>query len=118
MSFLLKWLGLTTERPAGIAVRPVRAFEVPFGFDAAYGRCVNALEQTVGANLREADAQRGYIEATFGLMFSERIACSLDPLGADRTRVTLESRRIAGSEVPKGSIVLERLEKAISGSEN
>jgi hypothetical protein len=115
VSFLLKWLGLSTGRPSGIAVRPARTFEVPYGFDATYGRCIAALEHAVGANLREVDAQRGYVEATFGLMFSERIACSLERLGPERTRVTLESRRIAANELPKDSLVLQRLAEAISG---
>lgn len=110
MSFLLKWLGFFKDRPAGISVRPSRTFTIHLEYDAAFERCVRGLEDVLGAHVRERDRDSGNIEATFGLMFSERVACSLRRDGGNTTQVTLESRRIAGSELPKRSAVLDRLE--------
>ncbi|MDQ6931207.1 MAG: hypothetical protein M3126_11160 [Candidatus Eremiobacteraeota bacterium] len=111
MSFILKWLGFLKEKPAGISVRPSRTFDIDLAYDAAVERCVRGLEDVLGAQVRELDRERGTVEASFGLMFSERVACSLQRAGADATQVTLESRRIAGSELPKNSAVLDRLER-------
>ena len=110
MSFLMKWLGLSIDRSRGISVRPARTFEVDLAYDQAFERAVYGMQEIVGAQVRESDLQRGTVEATFGLMFSERLACSLLRIDDDRTQVSLESRRIAGTELPKDSTVLDRLE--------
>ncbi|GAC1655700.1 MAG: hypothetical protein NVS9B12_06920 [Vulcanimicrobiaceae bacterium] len=110
MKFLLKWLGLSVEKTPGISVRPTRTFPVALGLAACFGRCVEGLEDVLGAQVRELDEQRGIVEASFGLMFSERIACSMRPIDETNTEVSLESRRIAASSLPKDSAVLDRLE--------
>ena len=110
MSFLMKWLGLSIDRSRGISVRPARTFEIDLPYNQAFERCGYGLQEIVGAQVRESDPQRGTIEATFGLMFSERLACSLQRIEDNRTQVSIESRRIAGTELPKDSTVLDRLE--------
>ncbi|GAC1390530.1 MAG: hypothetical protein NVSMB31_07610 [Vulcanimicrobiaceae bacterium] len=110
MNFIAKWLGLGVENSGGIAVRPSRTMEIGLSYDAAFARCLQGLAEVVGANVREADSQRGTIDATFGLTFSERLACSIARIDETRTRVTIESRRIAGTSLPKDSAVLDRLE--------
>lgn len=109
MSFLLRWLGLTIDRPEGLSVRPARTLDVPLPFDEAFDRCMSGLRDAVGANIAASDRAAGTIEATFGLINSERIACTVRRDGATQSLVTVESRRIAGAGLSKGSAVLERL---------
>lgn len=111
MSFLLKWLGLGTERPAALGVRPSRAFVLDAGSDAVFERAMLGLERAVGAHVQSADSARGTIEASFGLMFSERIAIFIRAIEPQRTEVVLESRRIAGVTPPQRLDVLDRLEQ-------
>jgi hypothetical protein len=113
VSFLLRWLGIGQERTASISVRPSRTLTLAVPYDAAFERCVHGLEEIVGANVRAMDRQTGTIEATFGLMFSERVACDVRRVDENTTQVTIESRRIAGAELPKDSAVLERLSQWI-----
>ena len=110
MSFMMKWLGLSIDKSAGISVRPARTIEVELDFEAAVERCVRGLEDVLGAQIREIDRATGEIEATFGLMFSERIACTLRRQDEGHTQVTIESRRIAGAQLPKSLPVLDRFE--------
>lgn len=110
MSFILRWLGLSVERPAGISVRPSRTIEVELPFEAAYARCLTGLRDVAGANIASADAAGGTIDANFGLINSERIGCTVRRLDAERAEVTIESRRFAGAGLPKDSAVLDRLE--------
>jgi len=109
MSFILRWLGFVSERPSGIAVRPSRTVALEASYDSAFERCIRGLEDVVGAQIRDMDREHGTIDATFGLMFSERVACIVQRIDDGRTQVTLESRRIAGSGLPKDSAVLDRL---------
>lgn len=110
MSFILRWLGLTIERPTGIAVRPSRTIEVALPYEAAYDRCLQGLRDVAGANIAAADPAGGTIDASFGLINSERIACTVRRIDADRSQVTIESRRFAGTGLAKDSAVLDRLE--------
>ncbi|MDP9018172.1 MAG: hypothetical protein M3N19_07615 [Candidatus Eremiobacteraeota bacterium] len=110
MSFIAKWLGLSVDTQSGIAVRPARSIEIDLSYDAAFARCLQGLNDIVGAQVRDADLASGTIDATFGLMFSERLACSVTRIDATKTHVLLESRRIAGTSLPKDSAVLDRLE--------
>lgn len=113
MSFLLKWLGLRVEKPAALSVRPSRAFVLDDHADAVFERAMAGLDRAVGAQVQSADRERGVIEASFGLMFSERIAIFIRTIDAERTEVVLESRRIAGATLPQRMDVLERLEQFI-----
>lgn len=113
MSFLLRWLGLTIDRPEGLSVRPARTLEVALPFEEAFERCMSGLRDGVGANISACDQEAGTIEAAFGLINSERIACMVRRGGATTSVITIESRRIAGSGLSKSSAVLERLSEWI-----
>ncbi len=91
------------EPRKSIAVRPSRTLELQVPFDAAFDRCKVAVLEVLGAIVREEDRLRGYIESSPGLLFSERICFALEPLGSNITRVTIESRRIAGADLPPES---------------
>ena len=110
MSFLLRWLGLTIEKPAGLTVRPARTVDVVLPYDEAFDRCVRGLEVAAGANVTLADRAGGTIEAAFGLINSERIGCTLKRIDDAHTAVTMESRRFAGTGLSQASPVLDRLE--------
>ncbi len=109
LSFLLKWLGLSIDRSANIGLRPSRTLEVGLPFEAAFERCIDGLENVLGAIVRDRDSSAGTIDASFGLMFSERIFCGLDAIDENRTRIRIESRRNAQVELPKGSEAVDRL---------
>ena len=113
MSFLLRWLGLTIDRPEGLSVRPARTLEVTLPFEAAFERCMSGLRDAVGANIAAYDREAGTIEASFGLINSERIACLVRGGGDTTSLVTIESRRIAGAGLSNSSAVLERLSEWI-----
>ncbi len=114
MSFLLRWLGIGRERSTSISVRPSRTLTIAVSYEGAFERCVRGLQDVVGAQIRTMDEQTGTIEATFGLMFSERIACTIERIDAGTTQVTIESRRIAGAELPRDSAVLDRLSEWVA----
>ncbi len=109
MSFLLKWLGLNIERSSNIGLRPSRTLELELPFEAAFERCIEALENDLGAIVRDRNPQTGSIDASFGLMFSERIACSLTKIDQTHTMIRIESHRSAQIELPKDTQVLDRL---------
>lgn len=102
MKFFSKLFGVAQPRRS-IAVRPSRTLELPVAYNVAFERCKNAVENLLGAVVREEDLLRGYIESSPGLMFSERICFTLEPLTPEATRVTVESRRIAGAQLPPPS---------------
>ncbi|MDQ2680766.1 MAG: hypothetical protein M3Y21_07075 [Candidatus Eremiobacteraeota bacterium] len=109
MSFLLKWLGIGVDRTANIGLRPSRTLELAAPIDRVFERCIDGLENVLGAIVRERDPQAGTIDASFGLMFSERIFCGLDTIDETHTRVRIESRRNAQAELPKGTQAIDRL---------
>ncbi|MDQ6933070.1 MAG: hypothetical protein M3160_07820 [Candidatus Eremiobacteraeota bacterium] len=102
VKFLLAWLR-PSQRRASIAVRPSRTLELPIAYDVTFERCKRAVVELLGAVVREDDRSGGYIESSAGLMFSERICFLLKAIDPERTRVTVESRRIAGSQLPPQS---------------
>ena len=106
----MRWLGLTIEKPAGLAVRPSRTVEVALPYDKAFDRCLRGLELAAGANVLNADRAGGTIDAAFGLINSERIGCTVRASDEAHSAVTIESRRFAGTGLPPGSAVLDRLE--------
>ena len=108
VSFLRKWLGFDRKREPFI-VRPARTLQLALPFDSAFARVLEALDSAVGAQVRDANRERGTIDATFGLTFSERIACSLRRIDADHTEVTIESRQPATSHPTGDFTVLNAL---------
>jgi hypothetical protein len=101
MKFLREWLRV--QRPPGVALHPSQTVELASPLDAVFALCVRGIEDVLGGVVREGDAERGRVEATFGLVDSERLTCTLEPLEAQHTRVIIESRRGASVEPAKSS---------------
>lgn len=107
MRYLLKWL--KPERPSGVALHPSRTLELDVPPPRAFQRCTQGIEDVLGGIVRESDPARGRIEATFGLVDSERISVSVTPLEAERSRVLIESRRGASVGPAKPSAYVKAL---------
>lgn len=101
MKFLRDWLRV--ERPPGVATHASQTVELETPYGDAFAKCVRGIEDVLGGAVREADEQRGSIEATFGLVNSERLTCDISRLDEQRTRVRIESRRGPSAEPPKPS---------------
>ncbi|MDP9111843.1 MAG: hypothetical protein M3M96_09450 [Candidatus Eremiobacteraeota bacterium] len=107
MNFLFKWLRVRATQH--VTLHPTRTLDVALPFEEAFHRCTHGIESVLGGAVRDADAGGGRIEATFGLMFSERLTCSLERLSTGGTRVRVESRRGAVGEVKEQSDYVDRL---------
>lgn len=101
MRFFLKWLKI--ERPSGVALHPSRTIELSMPPGEAFDRCMLGVEQILGGMVRDSDRDRGTIEATFGLVNSERLSVSVKEIETGRTRVVIEARRGASFEPAKPS---------------
>jgi hypothetical protein len=101
MKFLRDWLRV--ERPPGVATHASQTIELHIPYGDAFAKCVRGIEDVLGGAVREADEQRGSIEATFGLVNSERLTCAISRVDEQCTRVRIESRRGASAEPPKRS---------------
>lgn len=100
MKFLRDWLRI--ER-SPVALHASQTLDLDSRYEHAFEACVRGIEDVLGGIVRERDLPRGRIEATFGLVDSERLRCCLTALDADRTRVLIESRRGARPEPAKPS---------------
>lgn len=107
MSFFFKWLRV--ERTERVALHPTRTLDVTAPYEATFARCIDGIERVLGGVVRERDAEGGTLEATFGLMFSERLTCGLERVDAGRTRVRIDSRRGAVGEPRRQSDYVDRL---------
>lgn len=107
MNIFLKWLQVRPARR--VALHPTRSLELPGPLEDVFARCIEGIERVLGGVVRESDLTCGTIDATFGLMFSERLTCSLERLGAGETRVRIESRRGAVGEPKMQSDYVDRL---------
>ncbi|MBV8434845.1 MAG: hypothetical protein JO029_11255 [Candidatus Eremiobacteraeota bacterium] len=115
MSFILKWLGF--EKPsAAIGLRPHRDVELPVDYDAAYARVLSGIELVLGANVSLDDRRGGTVEATFGLVNSERIRCTLTRVDPTCTHVRVEAFFPAGAAVPARSRAVEALAETLARS--
>jgi hypothetical protein len=101
MKFLRDWLRV--ERPPGVALHPTQTVDVDRAYDAVFAQCVRGIEDVLGGAVRERNEQLGIIEATFGLIDSERLTCTVERLKEQRTRVIIESRRGASAQPAKSS---------------
>jgi hypothetical protein len=101
MKFLRQWLRV--ERPPGVATHASQTVELEEPYAQAFRKCVHGIEDVLGGVVREADERRGSIEATFGLINSERMTCTVSRIDDTRTRVLIESRRGASAEPAKPS---------------
>jgi hypothetical protein len=107
MSFFFKWLRV--QRPSGVALHPTRTVELEMQPAQAFDRAVHGIEQILGGIVGESDRARGTIEATFGLINSERITVAVEPLEDNRSRVVIESRRGVSGQPPTKSQYVDAL---------
>ncbi|HZZ65411.1 MAG TPA: hypothetical protein VFE17_07935 [Candidatus Baltobacteraceae bacterium] len=107
MRFLKRWLRI--DRPPGVALHPTRTLELDVPAQVAFQRSIEGIQNTLGGIIREKDEQSGTIEATFGLINSERITVSVVPAGDHSSRVVIESRRGVSGEPPPTSQYVDAL---------
>lgn len=107
MKFLRNWLRV--DRPSSAALHPTRTVVVEAPTAAVYDACVFAIEHTLGGHVYEQNAAGGRIDATFGLVNSERLTVTLADVEETKTRVTVESRRGALSEQRASSDYVDAL---------
>jgi hypothetical protein len=101
VKFLRDWLRV--ERPSGVGLHAAQTVELDRPYDEVFALCVRGIEDVLGGAVRERDERRGIIEATFGLIDSERLTCIIERIDPERARVTIESRRGASAEPAKPS---------------
>ena len=101
MSFLWKWL--RPERPSGVALHPSQTVELELPYEAAFERCVEGIEGVLGGIVRDSDVQHGRIDATFGLVNSERLTVTVERIDDKRSRAIIESRRGLSMQPARGS---------------
>jgi len=88
---LIAWLGIDARKT--VALHPSRTVELDLPADAAFDRCRHGVEDVLGGVVREAYRDRGTLEATFGLIYSDRLTCTVVPIDAAHARVIIETRR-------------------------
>lgn len=112
MRFLRNWLRI--ERPPGVALHPTRTvlMQVPTG--EAFARAVDGIERLLGGVVRERNPLQGTLEATFGLLNSERITVTIKPNTPESSRVLIESRRGVSGEAPRASQYVDALAQFLS----
>jgi hypothetical protein len=111
MSFLLKWLRPDTSSRVGM--RPHKNVELPLNIDEAYGRVKKLIDRELGANISIDDPKTHFIEATFGLINSERIRVSLEGIDENGTRVRIEAYYPAGMKIAEKSAAVNALANAL-----
>ena len=112
MSFIFKWL--RPERPSGVALHPIRIVDLEEPLETVFARCTEGIERVLGGVIRETDAAHSRIEATFGLINSERITVKLEAIENAHTRVTIESRRVLSTEPVRTSQYVGELAKFLA----
>lgn len=101
MKFLRDWLRV--DRPSGIATHASQTVELRCAPAEAFRACVRGIEDVLGGMVRESNEPRGSIEASFGLINSERLTCSVSAIDENNSRVLIESRRGPSAEPAKPS---------------
>lgn len=104
----MRWLKI--ERPSGVALHPSRTLELSAPPEDVFARCLGGIEHVLGGIVRSSDAQYGTIEATFGLVNSERMSVTVQAHERG-SRVIIESRRGASFEPAKPSQYVAALAK-------
>lgn len=107
MRFLRTWLRV--ERPSGVALHPSRTIELDPSPAVVFERCIGAVRDVLGGHVDSQDAERGTLEASFGLINSERLTVAIESMGENRTRVVIEARRGALSDQPRSSAYVDSL---------
>jgi hypothetical protein len=107
MKHLRNWL--RPERPPGVSLHPARTVEVPASQPVVFDTLVSGIQQVLGGNVSAVDTERGTMEATFGLVNSERLSITVAGSDAGSTRVTIEARRGAVADQPASSSYVDAL---------
>jgi len=81
-----------------VALHPSQTLEIDRPYEIVLEQCIRGINGVLGGVVRFRDDAAGVIEATFGLVDSERLSVSLTRLRDGRTRVVIESRRGARPE--------------------
>jgi hypothetical protein len=108
---LSAWLGI--DAPKTAALHPARSVELDLTRDAAQARCRYGIEGVLGGVIREE--RPGAIEATFGLIGSERLTCTIAAMDGGRSRVTIETRHGAQPGNPPPSPYVKALADYLAG---
>ena len=111
MKFFLKWLKI--DRPSGVALHPSRTVELDLPQVAAYERCRTIVTDVLGGNITSEDSPRA-IDASFGLVNSERISISIEAVGENTSRVLIQSRRLLSAEAPVRSNYVETIARTLA----
>ena len=111
VSFLLKWL--RPETSSRIGMRPHKNVELPLPIDEAHDQVLKQLDQTLGANISVDDRKTHFIEATFGLVKSERLRINFEAMDGSHTLVRIEAHYQAGMTIAEKSTAVEALAKAL-----
>jgi len=94
-------------------LHPSRSIELDLSPEAAQERCRYGIEGVLGGVVREE--RPGTVEATFGLIGSERLTCTIAGIGGGRSRVTIETRRGAQLGNPAPSPYVKALADFLAG---
>lgn len=111
MHFFRKWLKI--DRPSGVALHPSRVLELPIAQTDAYDRCRTIVIHTLGGNITSEDPPRS-LDASFGLVNSERISISIESADANASRVRIQSRRLLSAEAPVTSNYVETIARTLT----
>jgi len=104
---LIAWLGIDARKTA--ALHPSRTVDIDLSADAAFDRCRQGIEDVLGGVVREAYRERGTLEATFGLIYSDRLTCTVIPVDAAHACVIIETRRGAQAGLSTSSPYVKAL---------
>ena len=107
---LLTWLGLEKPTPV-VGLRPHREIELAADVARARERCLRALVEVAGANVQSDDGTT--IEAGFGIVNSERLRITLEPIDPATTRVRIEAFYPARLSPPPRSMAVDALTNAL-----
>ena len=111
MSFFLKWLRAGTS--AKISLRPRQDVTLASNYGDAYAKTLDAVERILGANPTVNDKPGKLIEASFGLVNSERIRISFESKSETETTVRIEALYPAGAAIPADSRAVTTLANAL-----
>lgn len=111
MSFLLKWL--KPETSSRIGMRPHRNLEVELAIDEAYDRVLQALDRVLGASVSIDDRKTYFIEASFGLVKSERLRVTCEAIDDTLTKIHVEAYYPAGMKIAEKSAAVDALANAL-----
>lgn len=104
MKFLRDWL---RPQPRPAILHPTATVELPCTAEEAFERCLQGIERVLGGVVRSGDPAVGRIEASFGLIDSERLSCTIER--GETTRVIVESRAVISAEPRTVSPYVEAL---------